>query len=269
MSLLEALEAAGLAVESVPGWQSRGSAWAEGKPLAVMHHHTAAPVPFPVDRLYGTRLKANINTKPDGTVWLIAQGACNYSSGPGSSVVLDEVRAKIDPPANARERGLVDDYNANPFFWNFENDHLGHGEPLPQVQFDAIVTATEVVLAHFGISQVVSHAESTRRKRDPHWNGSLRAIEEIRKALMPSPKDWDAEDWEAFDKHMAELVGPVISIPGEPNRKTTQFMVNAFHAKSNGRKIYQTIDQARDFAKTAAEGTGDHTHTTGPPNQDE
>ena len=72
MTLRDALESAGLNVRTVSGWGTRGGSWAVGKPVGVMEHHTALPVPFPVDRLYGDLLKCNINTKPDGTVWLIA-----------------------------------------------------------------------------------------------------------------------------------------------------------------------------------------------------
>jgi hypothetical protein len=185
MTLRTELEAAGLNVKTVTGWGTRGGKWALGKPVAVMEHHTALPVPYPVSALYGDRLKANINTKPDGTVWLIAQGACNYSSGPGSSVVLSEARLGQPPAANARERGLVDDMGGNPYFLNFENDHAGDGGPIPKVQHDAIVTATRVGLNHYGLNSgnVISHAEWTARKRDPYWNGSLRAIETIRQQL--------------------------------------------------------------------------------------
>jgi hypothetical protein len=191
LSLHTELEAAGLTVKTVTGWGTRGGKWALSKPVAVMEHHTAPPVPYPVNGLYGDLLKANINTKPDGTVWLIAQGACNYSSGAGSSVVLSEARAGQPPTANARERGLVDDTGGNAYFFNFENDHAGDGGPLPQVQYDAIVTATRVVLIHYGLGpgNVISHAEWTTRKRDPYWNGSLRTIETIRQQLeadMPS-----------------------------------------------------------------------------------
>jgi hypothetical protein len=185
MSLRTELEAAGLNVKVVDGWGTRGGAWAVGKPVGIMEHHTAAPVPYPVSKLYGDLLKANINTKPDGTVWLIAQKACNYSSGSGSSVVLSEVRAGQPPTQNARERGLSDDMGGNAYYFNFENDHAGDGGPLPQVQHDAIVAATRVVLDHYGLGpgNVVSHAEWTTRKNDPNWNGSNRAIEAIREAL--------------------------------------------------------------------------------------
>ena len=141
MTLRASLEAAGLRVKLVAGWGTRGGAWAIGRPVGVLEHHTALPVPFPVDRLYGDRLKANINTKPDGTVWLIAQRACNFSSGSSSSVVLAEVQAGSPPERNARERGLADNINGNPWFFNFENDHPGDGSPIPQVQHGAIVGA--------------------------------------------------------------------------------------------------------------------------------
>jgi hypothetical protein len=140
-----------------------------------MHHHTAAPVPFPISRLNGSgdgRIKCNINTKPDGTVWLVAYGATNYSSGSGSSVVLAETRAGKAPPASAKARGLSDDTNGNPWYWNFENDHLGNGSPISKVQWEALVVATRVVLAHFGRigNQVIAHADWTARKIDPKWN---------------------------------------------------------------------------------------------------
>lgn len=185
MTLAQELRDAGLTVREYLSWQTRGHRWFEGQPIAVMHHHTAAPVPFPVSRLIGDRLKANINTKPDGTVWLLAQGACNYSSGPGSGVVLGEARNGTPPSQNARERGLTDNMNGNPFYWNFENDHEGDGRPIPQVQLDAIVVSTQVVLKHFGLDagNVISHAEWTRRKTDPFWNNDRRCIEAIRAAI--------------------------------------------------------------------------------------
>lgn len=182
MSLADELKAAWPKTRTVTGWGTRGRAWADGQPVAVMQHHTALPVPFPVDRLYGRLLKANMNTKPDGTIWLIAQGACNYSSGSGSSVVLGEVSDGSPPSENASERGLADDMDGNPWFWNFENDHPGDGSPIPDIQLEAIAVGTQVVLVHYGLTpaHMCSHAEWTRRKRDPYWNGSLRAIETVR-----------------------------------------------------------------------------------------
>jgi hypothetical protein len=103
----------------------------------------------------------------------------------GSSVVLAEATAGEPPTKNAIDRDLGDDINGNPWFFNFENDHAGDGGPIPQVQHDAIVEATRVVLNHYALSpgNVISHAEWTRRKGDPYWNGDRRCIETIRQAL--------------------------------------------------------------------------------------
>ena len=200
MTLLDELAAAGLNVSGYGDWQNRGGTWAinygRPQPAGVMHHHTAPPVPYPVHRLIGSRLKANINTKPDGTVWLLAYGACNYSSGPGNYGVLSDVRQGIVPTANARDLGLADNINGNPHYWNFENDHPGDGSPLPKVQFDAIVATTKIVADHFGLdaaTQTISHAEHTSRKTDPYWDGDRRAIDTIRAALQEDMMTPDQE----------------------------------------------------------------------------
>lgn len=201
MSLAGELRAAGLTVMEYSGWSTRGAAWAElGKPTGIMQHHTTNPVPYPVDQLAGAdqgRIKCNINTKPDGTIWLVAYEACNYSSGAGSSKVLKEVKAGTPPTANANDRGLVDDLNGNPWFFNFENDHKGDGSAIPQAQLDAIILASQVVAKHFGITEknTISHAEWTARKIDPYWNGDDRCIEAIRSGMAgtvpipPEPPD--------------------------------------------------------------------------------
>lgn len=186
--LLADLLGAGLTVVEEPGWKTRGAnTWAVGKPEGVIEHHTAPPNPYPVKALYRDgKIKCNMATHPDGTVFLVAYNRCNYSSGPGSKVVLVEnVRKSIPPPANARTRGLADNWGGNRHFWNFENSHEGDGRPLPTVQFDAIVESTRVVLDHFGLNanQVIGHSEWSYRKIDPYWDGNRRAIEEIRSAL--------------------------------------------------------------------------------------
>jgi hypothetical protein len=180
VDLVDALRAAGLKVGTVDGYADRGGSWSG--PVGIMEHHTAPPVPFPPDRLIGEQLKANMSTDPDGTVWVLAYGSCNYSSGSGSSVVLAEVRAGTPPTENASDRGLDDDVNGNPYFWNFENGHPGDGSPIPEIQLDAIAMATAVVCDHFGLSaaNVISHAEWTARKSDPYWNNNRRAIVDLR-----------------------------------------------------------------------------------------
>ena len=187
--LLADLIAAGLKVVEEPGWKTRGyDTWAVGRPEGIIQHHTAPPNPYPIKALYRDgKIKCNMATHEDGTLYLVAYFRCNYSSGPGSKTVLTEnVRKSIPPPANAAQRGLADNWGGNRHFWNFENSHPGDGSPLPQVQYDTIVGATHVVMGHFNIDaeQVISHAEWSRRKIDPRWNGSNRiAIEQIRDDL--------------------------------------------------------------------------------------
>ncbi len=204
--LLTKLQDAGLHVVEEPKWRTRGFKWAVGgKPEGLMEHHTGPPEPYPIKKLYGPPfywIKANMATHPDGTVYLIAYGACNYSSGYGmKSVLVDNVRKSIAPTHNATKRGLK---GGNRHFWNIENSHPGDGSPMPPVQLDAIVLATQIVLDHFDldVEQVISHASWTSRKVDPRWNGwnNRIAITQIRTLVdkeplpvPPPPADWTTE----------------------------------------------------------------------------
>ncbi len=199
------LVAAGLTVVEEPGWKTRGGTWAESKPVGVMQHHTAPPNPFPIRALYAdNKIKANIGTHEDGTVYLIAYRACNYSSGKGSNRVLTQnVRPGNPPTQNAKARNLTDDKGGNRYFWNFENSHPGNGSPMPAVQSDAIAVASSVVNNHFGLSEnnMISHAEWTGRKGDPYWDGSRRIIEKIRSDTagvedMPTAEEIAQKVWE-------------------------------------------------------------------------
>jgi hypothetical protein len=270
-ALLEALRDDGLTVKELAGWKTRGGTWKHGKPIGLMQHHTAAPVPFPVSKLSGTLIKCNINTKPDGTVWLVSYGACNYSSGSGLSVVLNEVLAGTSPKKNAKDRGFAagdDDTNGNPLFWNFENDHLGDGSPMPAVQSDAIVRASRISLEHLGLSgaeRMISHAEWTARKQDPFWNGDRRVIEQIRAAtegddeMTPEQEKalntlvvllnsrstdtppWGAPSWAKYSEEA--WPGPVTSDPGPLNPVTHIQLA----------KVYTVLKTA--IGKIAADGT--------------
>lgn len=201
--LLHDLQNAGLHVIEEPGWKTRGKRWnVGGKPEGVMQHHTSLPNPYPIKRLYGKplyRIKCNMATHEDGTLYLVAYKACNYSSGYGMKAVLTEnVRPSIAPTHNGTKRGLK---SGNRHFWNYENSHPGDGSPIPQVQLDTIIESTRIVMAHFGLNgnQIISHAEWTSRKRDPYWNGSNRnAINQIREEAM-------------FTKHEIEELKRVIA----------------------------------------------------------
>jgi len=187
--LLADLRNAGLNVIEEPGWRTRGNRWnVDGKPEGVMQHHTAPPNPYPIKRLYGPpayRIKANMATHENGRLYLIAYGACNYSSGYGMfDVLVNNVRKSIAPTHNGTKRGTK---SGNRHFWNYENSHPGDGSPIPKVQLETIIESNRIVNEHFGLDpeQTISHAEWTRRKIDPRWNGSNRtAIEQIREGLQ-------------------------------------------------------------------------------------
>jgi hypothetical protein len=247
--LLDDLLAAGLSVETLPDWETRGGSWATGSPVGVMEHHTAPPVPFPVDKLVGSQLKANINTKPDGTVWILAYRACNYSSGTGSGVVLDETQRGTPPPANAADRGLDDDTNGNPWYFNFENDHPGDGSPIPAVQLDAIAVATRVVLDHFGLADgsVVSHAEWTARKSDPYWNGDRRCIEEIRRRVEEDIVITDADADKIAAKTVARLMAEGIWQTSEGGVPIPFEKI----VSRDYRNLTETVNALRDLAPAA------------------
>lgn len=190
---------AGLHVIEEPGWATRGyDFWGpNSNPVGGMQHHTAPPVPFPVLNLYAYgRIKANFNVKRDGTIHVIAAGACNYSSGPGSRIVLTETRAGIAPTATAKQRGLVDNTGGNHWYVNNETDHPGDGSPIPAAQYDACVVTWRLICDRFGWTpdRIVGHAEWTARKIDPYWNGrdAHRNLEDIRHDIA-DPVDYPEE----------------------------------------------------------------------------
>lgn len=180
--LADAFRAAGINVVEEPSWKTRGRAWggAGGLPDGGMQHHTAPPVPFNVRALYpkplGTldkgRIKANWNVKQDGTLHVIAAGACTFSSGPGTNAVLQEVRAGKAPTGTALKRQFMDDADGNPFFLNNETDHAGDGSPIPDPQYLTVVRAWVAVCAELGwpAAKIIAHGEWTRRKPDPAWD---------------------------------------------------------------------------------------------------
>ena len=171
--LAQGFRDAGLRVVEEPDWMTRGAAWARGRPIGAIQHHTAAPVPFNVRALYKPgRIKCNFNVKSDGTVHVIAGGACDFSTGPGSKKVREETARSIAPSATARARGLADDTGGNAWYINNETDHLGHGEPIPDVQYQAVLACWVVIFDTMGwpAERLVAHGEWTARKADQRWS---------------------------------------------------------------------------------------------------
>ncbi len=201
--LASSLRAAGLRVIEEPGWRTRGRDWSSGRPYGGMQHHTAPPVPFPVRALYANgRIKCNTTTTPMGIVHVVAAGRCNYSSGYGSGVVLSETKRAIAPTGTAKARGLSDTTGGNSFYFNEETQHAGDGGTIPRVQLDAVQRMWVVVFDRLGLKpeQLIAHAEWSRRKPDPRWDGNgphtnlnhMRA--DLGGAPPPPPSPPDEED---------------------------------------------------------------------------
>jgi len=181
--LADAIRATGVNVVEEPGWQTRSQYdYRHGyRPIGVMVHHTAPPVPYPVAKLYRS---CNLNVKQNGTVHVIAAGY-EYDSGRGSSVVLAETRAGIAPKGDARARGLIDNTDGNPYYIDIEVDHAGDGRPIPQVQYDALIRTIAAICEHqdWTVGHIIGHREWTKRKPDPRWLGDTNPMPAIRTAV--------------------------------------------------------------------------------------
>ena len=178
--LADAFTDAGLVVVEEPGWQDRGRHWTDL--VGMLQHHTACCMPYPVHKLYPTRaaqwrIRANISVQPGplphktpANVHVIAAGRCNYSCGVGMRSVLADLRQDVAPTRDAK---LVGTKGGNAHFVTNETAHPGDGSPLPAPMQDAIDAAWFVLADRLNLNaaRLISHAEWTRRKIDPRWNG--------------------------------------------------------------------------------------------------
>lgn len=176
--LADALRAEGCRVVEVAGWGTRRASNSTFRPVGVVVHHTAPPVPFPIEGLLS---KCNLNVKRDGTVYVISAGY-QYDTGLGSYRVRDETAAGIPPPARAYQRDLLDDGYVNDSYFDIETDHPGDGSPIPDVQRDAVIKAAAAICRGMDWTDghVIGHSEATRRKIDPRWNGTYDDMQDIR-----------------------------------------------------------------------------------------
>ncbi|MBV9108402.1 MAG: N-acetylmuramoyl-L-alanine amidase [Gemmatimonadetes bacterium] len=201
MDLLDVLRQAAVDVHEVEGWRSR-TREGEFNPIGIMNHHTAC-----AEHGNAPSLKVCTTGRPaahgepalpgplchillgrDGTAYLIAgdRARCNHA-GKGSSVVLEEVRQGIAPPANASARGLADDTDGNTYFYGIEVENDGVGEAYSQQQIEALIRINAAICRWKGWteSQIIHHREWTRRKSDMSWKGDLRG--EVGALLSPPP----------------------------------------------------------------------------------
>ncbi len=191
---------AGLPVFKFDGWRTRTSRATKkansGKfePIGVIDHHTAPPVPFPLDRLTS---KCNISIRnPDGAVCLLNAGWA-HDSGFGDKFVLEAVRSdapppppsdtykklKPDPVPGGANPGIL----GNPFFIDIEVQHLGDASPLLEVMHQALIV-TNAAICEFmrwdPQTRIIGHREWTRRKPDPKWDGKANPMSGLRSETL-------------------------------------------------------------------------------------
>lgn len=194
MDMLGALRAFDLTVVESPGWRTndRPGSFA---PIGVVEHHTASPktsgpaaslsvvrngrggIPGPLCNLL---IERGLSPR----VHLISDGRAS-DTGRGVERVLEEVRANTPPTRTAAQRGLDDDIDGNPWFYDIEWELDGRGEePTPEM-YDIGIRATAALLAWEGWDErrVISHAMWSRRKIDPSDIDMLQLRADVAAAL--------------------------------------------------------------------------------------
>jgi len=199
----------------------------------VIDHHTAPPVPFPLDRL---KNKCNISIRhPDGAVCLLNAGWA-HDSGWGDRLVLEAVRTDSrlprptdtyktlnpDPVPGGNNPAIL----GNPFFVDIEVQHLGNGTPLPEVMRAALIVTNAAICEFMDWdpqTRIIGHREWTKRKTDPKWDGKANPMAKIRSdtaaetgsplpVIHPTPDDTGDNDMaftaeeEAFLKRFVKVV---------------------------------------------------------------
>lgn len=139
-----------------------------------MVHHTAVDGILSVERAqkdnrFGGPL-CNFLVRPNGQVDCVAGGYA-YDSGMGSAQVLADVERDVAPSGSAKSRGLVNDVNGNPYFYDIEVDYVGDGSEIPQAQWESLVKLVTGIckINSWPKQRVVGHFEWTSRKVDPNW----------------------------------------------------------------------------------------------------
>ena len=175
------LEAAGLKVALVPGWETRGRA-EMGEVLGVICHHTAGP---PKGNMPSLRTLidgrsdlagplSQLGLGRDGTFYVVAAGRCNHAGG-GSW------------------QGLTQG-NTNFIGIEAENTGLPADTPWPSVQLDAYQRGAAAILQHVGRTALFcaghkEYALPRGRKDDPDFDMDAfrQAVAAIINGSIPQP----------------------------------------------------------------------------------
>lgn len=193
-----ALSSFGIDYVAVRGWQERRRP-GPFDPQGIIVHHTASTGPADLPSLNTVTFGragipgplCNILIGRSGSVRLISNTRAS-DSGMGSSRVLHEVVHDNGPTQDAADRGLSDDADGNPWFYDIEVENNGTGEPYPSAVVAAVVGVCAAICKAMGWSErrVIHHRTWTRRKIDMSYQGDLRAPIAVRLTpLPPSPPE--------------------------------------------------------------------------------
>jgi len=256
--LPDALEAAGVEVRVLPGWDSAqgnykwtnidsGAQSYEEEPTCFMIHHTATSGYTPSVGEPNKWSKANCwaGLWRDGrlyqsgggvpTIVFTSAGPARISSGYGHGPTLHDVAADIRVPWDQSKPDT--DMAANRYAWNVETVHEGDGSDLDAGVEHALVVMGALICDRFGWSpwRTIGHLTWTTRKIDPYWDGRKDVIVHIQDAVAemmeeePVPEtSLDVEKWQNYlNRWMVEHAPGNVPVPedgvyGETTRWRTQ-----------------------------------------------
>ena len=189
VDLPAALEAAGVNVRTLPGWDTPanpGYVWREddGNPAGAMHHHTASTAYTPnrdkangyaglsykgSDRLYQERY---LETGYEPVYTVANAFPAPISSGAGNIQVLEKVRAGIE--VTGRPGPDTPNWYGNTHYHNTEYVLNGTGAPIDQEVWDMMVLVCQTLNDLMGWDRAmhIAHAHHTNRKIDL-WGGQF------------------------------------------------------------------------------------------------
>ena len=235
-ALKNVLDALGFPYTEEPGWLTRDPDYnwysgedygtSENGPFGVMIHHTATESydpksAYPEPEGYRTdgKVICNILIQPDGVINFVSADPANYSSGLNQRALLtDYVLPKVRF-YGPQSGDLGPEWYGNRAWINIETVHPGLGEPIPEVQEEAVIAVTAIMCAIKGwdSTAVIGHYDGRGTKPDPEWEGiysdppySIAGIQDAVQALLdsgelPSPPPYtpppDEEDFDMPTLH--------------------------------------------------------------------
>lgn len=215
---------------------------AAATPVGCLDHHTAPPVPYPIDKLAKA---CNYSIRhPDGAVVLMNAGIA-YDSGNGDRKVLDAVMNDKPAPAptdtytsTGSPGGTNPGISGTKWYIDVEVMHLGDGSPLLAPMRRALIVANAALCEYMGwnpLFRVLGHREWTKRKIDPRWDGFANPMPSIRVDVAKQIAAWAQGDYEMYTQ---ERVKGLANDPTRIDKAVDLNLIGPASAPPDGRKKY-------------------------------